>query len=300
MLKTPTVARRTSLVALSLVLMLSVFAVMGPSMAAPKAELWQRWEKHDASSTKSVDHSTWDRLLKRYVIDHNDGVTRVSYSAFSDADEQSLITYIEDLESVAVSTLNRPEQFAYWVNLYNAMTVALIVQTYPVESIRDIDISPGFFSDGPWGKKLVSIEGEELSLDDIEHRILRPIWKDPRIHYAVNCASIGCPNLWPEAFTPANTESYLESATKAYVNHPRGASVENGRLRVSSIYTWFQEDFGGTDQGVIKHLRQYAEGDLQADLQSVNSISSDRYDWALNSVMVVRKTSKNKNISPGS
>lgn len=300
MLKTLTVARRTPLVGLLLAFLLLAFAATNPSLAAPKAELWERWEKHDASSTVTVDHSTWDRLLKRYVIDHNDGVTRVSYSAFSNADEKSLIAYIEELESIAVSTLNRPEQFAYWVNLYNALTVALIVQTYPVETIRDIDISPGFFSDGPWGKKLVSIEGEELSLDDIEHRVLRPIWKDPRIHYAVNCASIGCPNLWPEALTPANAEPYLDHAAKAYVNHPRGASVENGRLRVSSIYTWFQEDFGGTDQGVIKHLLQYAEGDLKAGLQSVSSISSDRYDWSLNSVMVVRKTSKNKNISPGS
>jgi len=133
--------------AVSLIVAIAILA--SPALAAPKAELWERWEKHDAASTETVDHAAWDRLLKRYVIDHNDGIARVSYSAFSDADEKSLITYIEALESVAVSDLNRDEQFAYWVNLYNAVTMALIVQSYPVETIRDIDISPGFFPTGP-------------------------------------------------------------------------------------------------------------------------------------------------------
>lgn len=281
-------------------LMLTMFVAMSVAQAAPSAELWERWEKHDASSTTVVDHSDWDALLNKYVVDHNDGVSRVSYSGFSKADEKKLLAYIQGLEAVNVSSLNRAEQFAYWVNMYNALTVALIVQSFPVESIRDIDISPGFFSDGPWGKKLVTVEGEEISLDDIEHRILRPIWKDPRIHYAVNCASIGCPNLFGEALTSANTETYLETAAKTYVNHPRGAHVKNGKLRVSSIYEWFKDDFGGSDEGVINHLRKYAEGDLKTALQSVTYISSDRYDWALNSLQVVPKTAKNKIISPGS
>ena len=271
-----------------------------PALAAPKAELWERWAKHDAASTVTVDHSEWDRLLKRYVIDNNDGIARVSYSAFSDADEKSLVMYIEALEKVSVSALNRDEQFAYWVNLYNAVTVALIVQSFPVETIRDIDISPGFFSDGPWGKKLVTVEGEEIALDDIEHRILRPIWKDPRIHYAVNCASLGCPNLFAEAMTASNKETYLDTAARTYVNHPRGAAVENGKLRVSSIYSWFEDDFGGSEAGVIEHLKKYADDDLRAALQSISSIGSDRYDWALNSVIVVPKTAKNKIVSPGS
>jgi len=284
--------------AFSLVALVALF--VNPALAAPDADLWARWEKHNAASTTSIDHTAWDKLLNRYVVGHNDGVARVSYSTFSDADEKILISYIEELEKVSVSSLNRNEQFAYWVNLYNALTVALIVQSFPVETIRDIDISPGFFSDGPWGKKLVTIEGEEVSLDDIEHRILRPIWKDPRIHYAVNCASIGCPNLLPVALTGSNIEPYLDRAARTYVNHPRGAVVENGKLTVSSIYTWFRDDFDGTDAGVIRHLKQYADDDLRAALQTVTSISNDRYDWALNSLFVVPKTAKNKNISPGS
>ena len=119
-------------------------------------------------------------------------------------------------------------------------------------------------------------------LDDIEHRILRPIWRDPRIHYAVNCASIGCPNLRREAATAANSEAYLEAAARDYVNHPRGSRIENGRLVVSSIYEWFQEDFGGGDGGVISHLRNYADPGLSASLEQVGEISDHDYDWALN------------------
>jgi hypothetical protein len=160
--------------------------------------------------------------------------------------------------------------------------VKTVLEAYPVKSIRDIKISPGLFASGPWGKKLAKIEGEPVSLDDIEHRILRPIWKDPRTHYAVNCASIGCPNLPRDAFTRANMEALLEAGAKAYVNHPRGAKVSGGKLVVSSIYVWFKEDFGGNDAGVIAHLKRYANAELAKALEGVSVIASDDYDWALN------------------
>ncbi len=161
----------------------------------------------------------------------------------------------------------------------------VVLDHYPVDSIRDIDISPGLFADGPWDKKLVEIEGESVSINDIEHRILRPIWRDPRIHYAVNCASIGCPNLQPPAFTAANTDALLAAAAQAYVNHPRGARVEDGKLIVSSIYVWFQDDFDGTDAGVIRHITRYADAVLQSQLAGVTSINTHEYDWRLNDVL---------------
>ena len=151
-----------------------------------------------------------------------------------------------------------------------------------VKSIRDIDISPGLFSDGPWGKKLVSVEGEDISLDDIEHRILRPVWKDPRVHYGVNCASIGCPNLQPEAFTAENSDELLDKGAREFVNSPRGARIENGKLTVSSIYVWFKSDFGGTDAGVIDHLKKYAQPGLRTQLEKIDRISDNQYDWTLN------------------
>ena len=172
-----------------------------PAAAAPKAELWPRFAAHDENATTTIDHAPWDRFLKAHVVAGKDGIARIAYAKVPAADKAALGGYIERLAATPVTTLNRAEQRAYWINLYNALTVKVVLDHYPVDGIKDIRISPGLFSSGPWGRKLLKIEGEDVSLDDIEHRILRPVWKDPRIHYAVNCASIGCPNLPAEAFT---------------------------------------------------------------------------------------------------
>ena len=176
------------------------------------------------------------------------------YASVAPEDRKALKDYLRDLQSLPVSSYNRAEQRAYWINLYNAFTVDLVLSRFSVESIRDINISPGLFARGPWGAKLLTIEGEGLSLDDIEHRILRPIWKDNRVHYAVNCASLGCPNLQAAAYTSDNTEALLEKGAREYVNHPRGVAIKNGKLYVSSIYVWFQEDFGGSAEGADEAL----------------------------------------------
>ena len=162
------------------------------------------------------------------------------------------------------------------------MTVNVVLEHYPVASIRDIDISPGFLSFGPWDKKLLSIEGQAVSLNDIEHRVLRPLWRDPRLHYALNCASLGCPNLQTTAFTAVNTPALLDASARDYVNHPRGVSIIDGELRVSSIYSWFREDFGDSEAGVIKHLRRYASAGFAAELAGFDHIDDDDYDWSLN------------------
>ena len=248
-----------------------------PAFAAPSAKLWDRWTAHKAGAATKVDHAAWDTLLSGYLRMGSDGVSRVDYRRMSGS-RGKLAGYIKTLEGTQVSSLDRPEQKAYWINFYNALTVAVILDHYPVDSIRDIDISPGLLSNGPWGAKLAKVEGEEVSLDDIEHRILRPIWKDPRIHYAVNCASIGCPNLAPKAFTPARLEGMLNEGAKAYVTHPRGVSVKGSKVTASKIYDWFQEDFGGNEKSVIAHLRKHgAKG-----LDGATGIDSYAYDWSLN------------------
>jgi hypothetical protein len=201
----------------------------------------------------------------------------------SEDDRKALKSYLQDLQSLSVSSYNRAEQRAYWINLYNALTVELILSRYPVSSIRDINISPGLLSRGPWDAKLLMIEGEKLSLNDVEHRILRPVWKDARIHYAVNCASLGCPNLQPVAYTAENTESLLEREAREYVNHPRGVAIRNGKLRVSSIYVWFQEDFGGSVEGLMEHWLKYAEKSLAEALKAYSGGLEHEYDWSLNS-----------------
>ena len=251
------------------------------ALAAPKAELWERWTASSQSKV-GIDHAEWNDFLARNVKPGKDGINRVPYGSVSKRDRDLLKKYLEKLQKVTIERFNRGEQRAYWINLYNAATVNVVLDHYPVESILKIDISPGLFSKGPWKKKLLVVEGEKLSLDDIEHRILRPIWKDPRTHYSVNCASVGCPNLQPQAFTSGNLEALLDAAARQYVNNPRGARVDDGRLTVSSIYVWFKSDFDGSDTGVIAHLKQYAEPALAKQLRGVHEVDDDEYDWSLN------------------
>jgi hypothetical protein len=251
---------------------------------APQPDLWPKWQKHDAASARQIDHSPWDQLLKKYLVaPHPSGTNRFRYASVAPGDRKALKSYLENLQSLPISAYNRAEQKAYWINLYNALTVEVVLSRYPVESIRDIGISPGLFSRGPWDAKLLTIEGEKLSLNDIEHRILRPIWQDVRVHYAVNCASLGCPNLEPVAFTAENTETLLERGAKEYVNHRRGVAVINRKLRVSSIYVWFREDFGGNADDLMAHWQKYAEGALADALQSYSGGLEHDYDWRLNS-----------------
>ncbi|MGK5094128.1 DUF547 domain-containing protein [Deltaproteobacteria bacterium TL4] len=131
--------------------------------------------------------------------------------------------------------------------------------------------------------KLLEIEGEQVSLNDIEHRILRPVWRDPRVHYALNCASLGCPNLQPHAFTRDLLERLLNSAARAFINHKRGVRFEGKQLVVASIYQWFQVDFGESEASVIQHLIQYAEPELAKQLKSYQGSRKHQYDWNLNS-----------------
>jgi hypothetical protein len=232
-----------------------------------------------------------DALLARHVVDHPDGVTRVRYAAWkaNAADMRALDAWIAEAASRRPSAMPREEAFAYWANLYNALTLKVILERHPVRSIRDIrstgvPFDPRQFN-GPWRTRLVTVEGRRMSLDDIEHETMRPTFRDPRVHYAVNCASIGCPNIWPRAWRAATLERELDAAATAFVNHPRGVTVlPDGRLRVSSIYSWFREDFGGNEAGVVAHLRRHAAPPLAARLGPRATIAEDAYDWALNDV----------------
>ncbi|MCB1850458.1 MAG: DUF547 domain-containing protein [Gammaproteobacteria bacterium] len=250
-------------------------------LAAPKAELWPVWLTSAEKVTLRPDHAYWEQFLQHRVTRSSAGINLVDYAGAT-SEKVGLKQYLNYLQNVPVSRLTRPQQRAFWINLYNAATVAIVLDHYPVASIRDIDISPGLFSDGPWGNKFLTIEGLQLSLDDIEHRILRPIWKDNRLHYALNCASIGCPNLQPRAFTADNSEHLLESAAMEYINHPRGVRLTDGKLQVSRIYEWFHQDFGNNERGVISHLRIYAAPELRKNLDLIEDIAGYDYDWSLN------------------
>jgi len=238
-------------------------------------------------STQTVDHSAWDHLLKTYVKPGAHGLNRVDYAAFKRDGHAALKAYISGLEAVDPATLDRSEQFALLANLYNAKTIDIVLDHYPVKSIKDISLGGDLlsvFTGGPWKAKVLKIKGVDLSLNDIEHGMLRPVFKDPRVHYAVNCASVGCPNIGTEAFTGAKLDAQLDAAARAYINSPRGADAKPDGLVVSSIYDWYQKDFGGSEEGVIGHLKGYADPALAQKLAGTTSIADYAYDWSLNDV----------------
>lgn len=253
-------------------------------MALPTAALADvHWRDFGSGAAAAVDHGPWDRFLESYVTTDDHGVNRVAYGDLTDADKRSLDDYLAALSRVPVTGMARGAQLAFWINLYNALTVDLVVDHFPVKSIRDI--KPGFLAIGPWNMAVVEVEGRALTLNDIEHRILRPLWRDARIHYVLNCAAVGCPNLAREAVTAGNVERLLEAGAKAFVNSSRGVAFDDrGRLVVSKIYSWFREDFGRSAAGVLDHLRRYAEPALRQRLGNARRIHKYRYDWSLNGV----------------
>lgn len=228
-------------------------------------------------SSAMIDHSAWNALLQEYVTAGENGVNLVDYNRMKAEAADAVKSCLDAMQAVTIEDFSSDEQFAFWVNLYNAATVDVILENLPLKSIRDI----GLLGSGPWKDDAVVVSGRTLSLDNIEHDILRPEWQDVRIHYAVNCASIGCPNLALEAYTAAKLEPMLEQAAAAYVNHPRGFGGENGRVIASNIYEWYQDDWG-TAEDVLDHAREYATGPTAALLDGVTEIAGYAYDWSLN------------------
>ena len=273
------------LAAVMLVVGLSGFTAL-ESLFAPSADLWPKWEAHDPASTQTVDHAPWGKFLKTYVKPGGDGANRVAYGTVNEADKKSLHDYLASLRKVNVASLSRNEQLAYWINLYNALTVRVVVHFYPVDSIQDINLTGGLFGGGgPWDKDLIRIDGEMISLNDIEHRILRPIWRDPRLHYAVNCASVGCPNLAVTPYTAATVNAMLNQAARDYVNSPRGVRHTSDGLVLSKIYAWFSEDFGSSETMVLDHIARHASSDTEVKIMSSTNIAAYEYDWSLNDAM---------------
>jgi hypothetical protein len=253
----------------------------GSGTAAPQNEM-----KKDVMSTSI--HAAWTDILKTYVsAPDNTGLTRFDYAGLkaNAADYAKLTGYLEALGSVNPSALSRDEAIAFYANLYNALTIDLIVQNYPLDSIRKAKRYNGekvSALTGPWKKTETSVNGKMLSLDEIEHGILRVDYPSPYIHYMVNCASVGCPNLLQSAWEADTHETLRKEAAAAYINSPRGVVVTSKGLKVSSIYKWFKEDFGGSKERVLQHIREYADADLAAAIDAGAEIVDYDYDWTLN------------------
>ncbi len=241
------------------------------------------WSVSAEKSENTIDHSDWQSILDKYLVDKtSDKINLFSYKSVSLSDKQKLAHYLKYMQSLDPRQYTRAVQKAYWINLYNALTAKLIIDNYPVKSITKLGDS--FFSFGPWDDELITINEKSLSLNDIEHKILRPIFKDNRIHYAVNCASLGCPNLSKTVYTPQNMEQMLETAAKDFVNHPRGVRFKGNKMIVSSIYHWYKEDFGDDHKQLLKHLIKYADPSLASNLRTHKGKIDHDYDWTLNEI----------------
>ena len=235
------------------------------------------------NSSLDAPAAAWDAVLGTYVKPLNaDGVALFDYAGLkaNKDDRAALSAYIAYLAGQSPSTMDAPQATAYWANLYNALTVDVVIDNYPVKSIKKIKSGP--FTPGPWKKKLVTVEGEKLTLDDIEHGILRVKYPSPLIHYMVNCASIGCPNLKDGLWRAETLDADRDAAARDFINAPNGVTVKGDKLTVSSIYKWFKEDFGKTDANILAHLRDYAAHDLKAAIDSGATIVGDDYNWSLN------------------
>ncbi len=246
----------------------------------------QRWKVAAPTDRRAVDHAPWDRFLGQYVSTDAMGVNRVAYAKVSPADRAALRGYLQSLQRVDVPALSRDQQLAFWINLYNAKTVDIVLDAYPVDSI--LNIKDGLLPTGPWKRDVVTVGGEALSLNDIEHRILRPVFQEARIHYALNCAAAACPNLAQRAWRAEGLEQAFSDAERAYVNDPRGVRIEpDGTLVLSKIYAWFREDFGDSEVAILAQLAEAAAPPLRAQLAGRDSVDRYEYDWSLNDAAAV-------------
>jgi hypothetical protein len=226
-----------------------------------------------ASTDSSVSHGLFSELLHQYVADG-----KVNYAGFK-SEEAKLDRYLDRLQKVDPNALSRNEQFAFYINVYNAWTIKLILTKYPgIDSIKEL----GVFNTGPWKKQVVRLNGETVSLDHIEHDILRPRFKDPRVHFAINCAALSCPPLRSEPFVAEKLDQQLDDATRAFINNPASYRLEGRNLHVSRIFKWFSEDFN--DDPLSFYLK-YANPELKNKLEnSPGKINIEylEYDWSLN------------------
>jgi hypothetical protein len=229
----------------------------------------------------SADHSEFDRLLRQNVVNG-----RVDYDAFDRAPEFK--HYLALLDATDPATLQGKERLAYWINTYNAYTIELINRHKERQSIRNINKSLGFLRlKGPWGERIVKAGGQTLTLDDVEHRIIRKDFREPRIHFALVCAALGCPPLRSEAYTGATLDAQLEDQGRLFLLESptkNRVDVAARTVHVSMIFNYYREDFGSSNASVGSYIAHwYPEGPERRLLSSGDfTIKETPYDWSLN------------------
>lgn len=244
----------------------------------------QDFSNTDMVDSIPVDHSLFDTLLQDYV--NETGL--VNYASIKE--EEALQPYLDVLSTVNPADLSKQEAIAFWINAYNAYTLKLIIDNYPIGSIREI--SPLRIKglrlaipkiNSPFEYEIAEINGEIYSLDDIEHGILRKHFDEPRIHFALVCAAVSCPPLRREAFTGDRLDEQLDDQGQVFLSDPLKNRIEGDTVYLSRIFDWFQKDFGASKSELQAYLARYFEGDFQAKMRAGEyKVRYTKYDWTLN------------------
>lgn len=245
--------------------------------AAPPAKTIPFWDDHSSSSRLTPNHGAWQELLDTYLVNqHPSGIARFDYASVSDEDEKKLLNYVAYLQQLDPRQLNKARQKAYWINLYNATIVLYVVLSGTDDSLPRVD--RGEF----WTTKRFTVALQDLSFNDIEHGILRPIFQDERIHFALTRAALGSANLAAKAFTAENTEELLEDAARQFVNHPRGLAFnEENEIELSRVFKWYDRDFGRNNNELKSYIKKYVDENTARRLDRSNKIRY-QFDWSLN------------------
>jgi len=229
-------------------------------------------------SAGTFDHSKFDQALKKYVDDKG----LVDYNSI--AKDSGFSEYVQSLQTARVEELSRDGQLAFWINGYNAVTIDKVIKKKPKKSVRETFI-PGVWT----GTKFFTsrehiVAGKRLSQDDIEHEILRKQFKDPRIHFAIICASMGCPPLPRIAYTEENVQTRLEEETQKYLNSQRGTRIDRAEntLHMSKLFDWFATDFIQKSGSTLAFMQPYLHEEVRIFLERDPMISYLEYNWALN------------------
>ncbi len=229
-------------------------------------------------SASTFDHSKFDQILKAYV--DNKGL--VDYNSI--AQDKKFTEYMQSLQSAKVEEFSRDGQLAFWINAYNAVTIDKVIKKKPKKSVRET-LVPGLWTSTKFfTTQEHMVANQRLSQDDIEHEILRKKYRDPRIHFAIICASMGCPQLPRMAYTAENVQVRLDEETRKYLNSPRGTRIDRAEniLHVSKLFDWFVTDFIQKSGSTLAFMRPYLNEETLSFLERDPKISYLEYNWALN------------------
>jgi hypothetical protein len=251
--------------------------------AEPEAKLIEFWDDREPTSIMQIDHSAWQDILTAYVDDqHPSGVNRFDYASVTPADALKLKNYLSYLQQFEPRQFNSEEAKAFWINLYNAILVDKVFDVYQKGSNRAINrLLRGSLRTTGWSRDWVKVVMQKMSLNDIEHGVLRPIWNDPRVHFAISKGALSSAHIQKTAFNGDNNEVLLEKAKVEFMQHPRAVRLEGSRVILNSVFDWYGIDFGQSKRAVLAYVRGNTS-ELRSQAMTGLSSTSFEYDWTLN------------------